>query len=65
MSQANGNEGGSGDRAGQLAGCLIALLGFDAAVSACRNNHWLGVLRKIEDRRASNPDLGLNHPDHG
>ena len=56
MSEASGNEGSSGDRAGELAGCLIAQLGFDAAVSVCRNNHWLGVLEKVEDRRASNPE---------
>ena len=50
MSEAGEISATQEDRVGQLATSLVAELGLEGAVSVCRNNHWLGVLKRIENQ---------------
>ena len=61
MSDAAANLGGKEDRVGQLAASLVAELGLEGAVSVCRNNHWLGVLKRIEIRAKTEPEPGITN----
>ncbi len=56
MSEASEKFAAQEDRVGQLATNLVAELGLEGAVSVCRNNHWLGVLKRIENQPMAKHD---------
>jgi hypothetical protein len=47
-----------------LAEKLVRVLGFDAALDACRNNGWEGVLAVLPCAGSSRTDRAVGYGDH-